>query len=62
MQAKLLLEIGTTDLGILPTSSVSIMCNKSPKSCHGLVITASHNNSEYNGIKIGNNVGEKIDE
>ena len=53
--------IGTTDLGILPTSSVSIMCNKYPKS-YGLVITASHNNSEYNGIKIFNNVGEKIDD
>ena len=53
--------IGTTDLGILPTSSVSIMCNKYPKS-YGLVITASHNNSEYNGIKIFNNIGEKIDD
>ena len=37
------------------------MCNKYPKS-YGLVITASHNNSEYNGIKIFNNVGEKIDD
>jgi Phosphomannomutase len=53
--------IGTTDLGILPTSSVSIMCNKYPKS-YGLVITASHNNNEYNGIKIFNNIGEKIND
>ena len=53
--------IGTTDLGILPTSSVSIMCNKYPKS-YGLVITASQNNNEYNGIKIFNNLGEQIND
>ena len=53
--------IGTTDLGILPTSSVSIMCSKYPKS-YGIVITASHNNFKYNGIKIFNNIGEKIND
>ena len=53
--------IGTTDLGILPTSSVSIMCNKYPKS-YGIVVTASHNNFKYNGIKIFNNIGEKIND
>tara|TARA_B100000212_G_scaffold82805_2_gene59797 strand:- start:27537 stop:28856 length:1320 start_codon:yes stop_codon:yes gene_type:complete len=52
-------NIGVIDLGILPTSSVSFFCNKYPNA-FGIVITASHNSSEYNGIKIFNDKGEKL--
>lgn len=51
--------LNTISLGILPTSSLSIFTNKYPHSA-GAMITASHNNFEYNGIKFINKKGEKI--
>tara|TARA_Y100000588_G_scaffold368631_1_gene436797 strand:- start:3343 stop:4671 length:1329 start_codon:yes stop_codon:yes gene_type:complete len=47
-------------LGPLPTPAISYTikdCNAS----FGIVISASHNSYEYNGIKILNNLGEKLD-
>ena len=47
-------------LGPLPTPAISF----TTKDCNanfGIVISASHNSYEYNGIKILNNLGEKID-
>tara|TARA_B100001750_G_scaffold169138_1_gene137558 strand:- start:1641 stop:2966 length:1326 start_codon:yes stop_codon:yes gene_type:complete len=47
-------------LGPLPTPAISFTikdCNAS----FGIVISASHNSYEYNGIKILNNLGEKLD-
>ena len=48
-------------LGPLPTPAISFTI----KDCNanfGIVISASHNSYEYNGIKILNNLGEKLDE
>ena len=47
-------------LGPLPTPAISFTI----KDCNanfGIVISASHNSYEYNGIKILNNLGEKLD-
>ncbi|SVD95794.1 uncharacterized protein METZ01_LOCUS448648, partial [marine metagenome] len=47
-------------LGPFPTPAISF----TTKDCNanfGIVISASHNSYEYNGIKILNNLGEKID-
>jgi len=47
-------------LGPLPTPAISFAI----KDCNanfGIVISASHNSYEYNGIKILNNLGEKLD-
>ena len=47
-------------LGPFPTPAISFTtkdCNAS----FGIVISASHNSYEYNGIKILNNLGEKLD-
>ena len=52
-------DIGIIDLDVLPTSAVSQFVLEYPKK-FGLMITASHNSHEYNGIKIFNNFGEKI--
>ncbi len=49
------------DVGIAPTSLVSCLLTKMDFD-FGVVISASHNPSEYNGIKIFNNKGEKINE
>ena len=46
-------------LGVLPTSSLSIFTTKYPYS-GGMMITASHNDYQYNGIKFLNQNGEKI--
>lgn len=51
--------INTIRLGVLPTSSLSIFTNKYPYSA-GIMVTASHNSFEYNGIKFINSKGEKI--
>ena len=51
--------LNSIKLGILPTSSLSLFTNKYPYSA-GIMITASHNSSEYNGIKFINTNGEKI--
>lgn len=50
-----------TDVGIAPTSLVSCLLTKLDFD-FGVVISASHNPSEYNGIKIFNSSGEKISE
>jgi phosphoglucosamine mutase len=47
--------------GIIPTSAVSFLTRKHEYSA-GVVISASHNPFEYNGIKIFNPAGRKISE
>lgn len=49
------------DIGIAPTSVVSCLVSKLGYD-YGVVISASHNPKEYNGIKIFNEKGEKISE
>ena len=51
--------LNTITLGVLPTSSLSIFINKYPYSS-GIMITASHNDHSYNGLKFFNESGEKI--
>ena len=51
--------LNTITLGMLPTSSLSIFINKYPYSS-GIMITASHNDFSYNGVKFFNQYGEKI--
>lgn len=48
-----------TDLHILPTPVLSFL-TRFGKFDYGVMITASHNPSEYNGIKVFNSLGEKI--
>lgn len=46
-------------VGIVPSSGVSFLCKQ--KLCHcGIMITASHNGPEFNGIKIFNGNGYKL--
>ena len=54
-----LADLTAIKLGVLPTSSLSIFTTKYPYSA-GMMITASHNDYRYNGIKFINTIGEKI--
>lgn len=47
------------DLGVIPTPAISYLIKKY-KADGGFVISASHNPSEYNGIKVFNNEGYKL--
>lgn len=47
------------DLGIIPTSGVAYLTKKL-NADYGVVISASHNSKEYNGIKIFDNNGYKL--
>ena len=47
------------DVGIIPTPGISFL-TKNLKFDYGIMITASHNPKEYNGIKIFDNTGKKI--
>lgn len=47
------------DLGVIPTPAVSYLIQKY-QAAGGFVISASHNPSEYNGIKVFNNEGMKL--
>lgn len=49
-----------TDVGVCPTAGISFV-TRITCSDYGVVVTASHNDNGYNGIKIFNNKGEKID-
>lgn len=49
------------DLGVIPTPAISYLIQKYDAD-GGFVISASHNPSEYNGIKIFNNQGFKLDD
>ena len=47
------------DLGIIPTAGVAYL-TRVLKADYGVVISASHNSGEYNGIKIFNSEGYKL--
>ena len=47
--------------GVIPTPAVSVLCKKDNYQM-GIVISASHNPAEYNGIKLFNKNGEKAEE
>lgn len=47
------------DLGELPTPAVSLLAGRRSDVALGIVISASHNPSEYNGIKFFSHSGEK---
>jgi len=47
------------NLGICPTPAIPFLVKKEQLSC-GIMISASHNPPEYNGIKIFDNNGQKI--
>lgn len=47
------------DLGVIPTAGVAYL-TKTLKADYGVVISASHNPKEYNGIKIFNGDGYKL--
>lgn len=49
------------DLGVIPTPAISYLIKKY-KADGGFVISASHNPAKYNGIKIFNNEGFKLDD
>ena len=51
--------INIVDLGIIPTPAVSYLVKKYEADA-GIMITASHNPYEYNGIKIFNKDGYKL--
>ena len=47
------------DVGVLPTAGVAFL-TKTLKADYGIVISASHNSGEYNGIKVFNSDGYKL--
>ncbi len=47
------------DIGVVPTAGIAYLTRKL-KADYGVVISASHNSGEYNGIKIFNNEGYKL--
>lgn len=49
------------NFGIVPTPAVSVL-TEAHKADLGISITASHNQSQYNGIKLFNKYGYKLDE
>ena len=49
------------DVGIVPTACISFLV-KEKKADYGVVISASHNPKEYNGIKIFDSEGRKLSE
>lgn len=51
--------VDVVDVGIIPTAGVAYL-TKACKFDYGIVITASHNPSEFNGIKILSSSGEKL--
>ncbi len=59
--ATALLEFGIDiDLvGVVPTPAISFIVNRLKYSA-GIMVTASHNDKNYNGIKVFNQYGEKI--
>ncbi len=48
------------DLGVLPTPGVALACATSRQAVLGVVLSASHNPAEYNGIKFFGATGAKI--
>lgn len=48
------------DLGVISTPAVSFVAETHETTNFGIVISASHNPKEYNGIKIFNNQGRKL--
>ena len=48
------------DLGIIPTAGIAYV-TKELKADFGVVISASHNPPEYNGIKVFSSEGYKLD-
>ena len=49
------------DVGIVPTAAISYLV-KNKKADFGVMISASHNPKEYNGIKIFDSTGRKLNE
>ncbi len=49
------------DVGIVPTAGISFLVKKR-KADYGVMISASHNSKEYNGIKIFDSTGRKLSE
>lgn len=47
------------DIGILPTNAVSYLVREY-QADYGVMVSASHNSSEYNGLKVFDNLGIKI--
>ncbi len=58
--ALLRLGITITDYGIIPTPALAVILNRTSRS-YGIMITASHNSFEYNGIKIMSSSGKISD-
>ena len=54
-------EVSITDYGILPSGSMPILLETFNEDL-GIIISASHNPSEYNGIKLIDKNGSKLDD
>lgn len=54
-------EAHVIDLGVIPTPAISYLITKYHAD-GGFVISASHNPSEYNGIKVFNSAGYKLED
>jgi len=52
----------TISLGILPTPGLALLTAINKRVTGAVMISASHNPIEYNGLKIFNDKGEKFDE
>lgn len=62
--ASVLLECGygVADLGVLPTPGVAYVASTAPECCLAVVLSASHNPAEDNGIKLVSSRGTKVSE
>ncbi len=54
-------SVTLTNYGILPSGSIPILINEFNEDL-GIIISASHNSSEYNGIKLIGKNGSKLDD
>jgi phosphoglucosamine mutase len=48
------------DLGVIPTPGLAALVAGEPRVAYGVVVTASHNPVEYNGLKVLGRTGRKI--
>ncbi|HSX45566.1 MAG TPA: phosphoglucosamine mutase, partial [Candidatus Saccharimonadia bacterium] len=52
--------VNVVSAGVLPTPAISYLTREHPEFVAGVMVTASHNTYEYNGIKVFDDNGDKL--